>query len=161
MASTGEVAVSTTIHRAYIRLVGDRAAARPKAFISIGGANGKKKIPLLRQLEEAGWEISATEGTQALLAQNGIGSRCVYKASEKLEPNVVSAIAEQQVDLVINIPNHQKSATLTDGFTIRRLAVDHHVPLITNAQIAEIFLKCLTTLDRDDIPVISWKEYLT
>ena len=129
-----------------------------RLLVSIGGDKKTKLLDLLRILEEKGWELFATEGTHDFLSKHGVGSICVYKASEQIEPNVISLIAERRVDLILNIPRSLGTNPITDGFTIRRMSIDHHIPLITNMQIAQIFLQCLAEIDLQQIPILSWKE---
>ena len=96
-------------------------------------------------------EFIALNGTHSFLFKNGVGSYFVYKASEKSEPNIQTLIAQRKIDLIINIPSNQESNIQTDGYIIRRMAVDHHIPLITNVQIAQIMLQCL--IDLKDKPL--------
>jgi len=132
-----------------------------KLFLSIGGYNKLKLLQSIQMLDKQGWEFYATETTHDFLSRNGIGSSFLYKASEGIEPNVTTAIAERQVDLIINIPKTLSSSnTTTDGFKIRRLAIDHHIPLITNIHIAQLFLQCLAELDSTKVPMKSWNEYV-
>ena len=84
----------------------------------------------------------------------------VNKASKL---NVLDMISDHDVDLIINIPRSASSileSNITDGFQIRRLAIDHHIPLITNLQIAQLMLQCLSKLHNEVLPVKSWKEYM-
>jgi carbamoyl-phosphate synthase large subunit len=132
-----------------------------KVLLSIGGDKKLKLLPSIQMLDKQGWEFYATETTHDFLSRNGIGSSFLYKASEGIEPNVTTAIAERQVDLIINIPKTLSSSnTTTDGFKIRRLAIDHHIPLITNIHIAQLFLQCLAELDSTKVPMKSWNEYV-
>ena len=114
----------------------------------------------LQKLDALGWEIYATEGTNDFLCQQGIASRCVYKASEKIEPNITSLIAGHKIDLIVNIPRGVNGDHKTDGFTIRRLSIDHHIPLITNLHIAQILLQCLCELKFDELPLLSLREFV-
>jgi methylglyoxal synthase len=84
----------------------------------------------------------------------------VYKASEKIEPNVTTLIANHKIDLIVNIPRGLGSNHKTDGFIIRRLSIDHHIPLITNLQIAQVLLQCLAELKFDKLPLLSWREFI-
>ncbi len=161
MASTGEVAclgenLSQAFYQSW-KATGQKISGK-KMLVSIGGAQKAKLLPLLRLLEEKGWDIYSTEGTHDFLSKHGIATRCLYKASEKVEPNVTTIIAKKKVDLIINIPRKSCSNRKTDGYTIRRLAIDHHIPLITNLQIASALLQCLA--DEDSIEVKSWQEFL-
>ena len=139
----------------------DESIQKKKILLSIGADKTLKLLEPLRKLEEAGWDLYATEGTHAFLSQHGIASRCIYKASEKIEPNATTLISNRAVDLIINIPKGLGMNSKSDGFTIRRLSIDHHIPLITNMQIAQIFLQCLIEVDPTQIPVISWKELVS
>jgi carbamoyl-phosphate synthase large subunit len=164
MASTGEVAVIGRDIREAFWLAWratEQSVNGKRILISIGSNEKKEKfIPLVHTLEAKGWEIFATEGTHAEFAEHGIGSTCVFKSSELSEPNVATLITKKDIDLIINIPNSHKRSTITDGFTLRRLAIDHRIPLITNSQDAELILTCLTELDESRIPMLSWKELM-
>ncbi len=163
MASTGEVAcLGENLYDAYWRswLATEQNIAGKRILVSIADAHKMKFIPYMLHLEERGWEIHSTSGTHSCLSKNGIGSYFAYKASEKVEPNVRSIITNRKVDLIINIPSSGSSETNTDGFSIRRLAIDHHIPLITNLQSALIILQCLIELKDTTLPVRSWNEFL-
>ncbi|MEK7084260.1 MAG: ATP-grasp domain-containing protein, partial [Patescibacteria group bacterium] len=160
MASTGEVAcIGQNYLEAFLLswLSTEQAVRGKRILISIGGEEKKQKfLPFIRALDTAGWDIYATEGTHAILSKSGIGSRCLYKASEALEPNITTAIAEKKMDIIINIPRSGVRSHESDGYRIRRLAIDHHIPLITDAQSAQVFLQCLTELDPEKIQVKSF-----
>ncbi|MBP9694994.1 MAG: carbamoyl-phosphate synthase (glutamine-hydrolyzing) large subunit [Candidatus Magasanikbacteria bacterium] len=164
MASTGEVAViGRNIREAFWLAwrATEQSVNGKRILISIGSNEKKEKfIPLVHTLETKGWEIFATEGTHAEFAEHGIGSTCIFKSSELSEPNVATLITSKNIDLIINIPNSHKRSTITDGFTLRRLAIDHRIPLVTNSQDAELILTCLTELDESRIPMLSWKELM-
>jgi hypothetical protein len=136
----------------------DQNVLNKRILVSIADSYKVKLLPFLHKLEELGWEIYSTEGTHSFLSKNGVASYFVYKASEKSEPNIQSIIAQHKVDLIINIPSNQISSTHTDGFFIRRMAIDHHIALITNAQKALIMLQCLIELKDSSLPVRSWRE---
>lgn len=165
MASTGEVAcLGDNLMEAFFMswMSTEQIVGGKRLLVSIGGDKKSKLFPAIKMLEEQGWEIYATENTHDFLSRQGIGSSFVYKASKQAEPNVISAIANRQVDLIINIPRrHPTGANNTDGYKIRRLAIDHHIPLITNLHIAQMFLQCLTELDPGKIQPKSWKEFVT
>lgn len=162
MASTGEVAcLGGDLLEAFLSawLSTDQAIPKKRLLISIGGDKKLKLLEPLRELEASGWELFATEGTHDFLSKNGVASVCLYKESERIEPNVMSVIGAKEVDLVVNIPRGAGTNQKTDGFKLRRLAIDHHLPLITNLQIAQIFLQCLSEIDPHEIPIKSWREY--
>jgi carbamoyl-phosphate synthase large subunit len=163
MASTGEVAcLGNDLLQAFFLswLATEQSIRRKRILVSIGGDKKIKLLEQLQKLEEHDWEIFATEGTNDFLCQHGIASRCVYKASEKIEPNITTFITQHRIDLIVNIPRGTGSNHKTDGFTIRRLSIDHHIPLITNLQIAQVFLQCLAELKADKLPVLSWREFV-
>lgn len=164
MASTGEVAcLGEDLYDAYFRawLATEQTCAKKRLLISVADQHKAKLLPFLKQLDEAGWLFYSTSGTHDFLSQNGVASYFVYKASEKSQPNIQALIAEQQVGLIINIPKSRAMNTHTDGYLIRRTAVDHHIPLITNVQTAQIILQCLVNFTDSPPPAIfSWQEYM-
>lgn len=160
MASTGEVA---NINENYLEaffaswLSTEQSLSGKRLLVSVSGDYRFKLLEWLRRLDEQGWDLSATEGTHDFLTQHGVGSISVYKVGEKHEPNIATLLSQRKVDLIINIPrglNEKNSA----GYKIRRLAIDHHIPLITNLQLAQIFLQSLAELKFNELPIHSWKE---
>jgi carbamoyl-phosphate synthase large subunit len=163
MASTGEVAcLGENLQDAFWRawLSSEQTITNKTMLISIADPYKAKLLPHLLALESNGWRIYCTEGTHSFLFKNGVATYFVYKASEKAEPNIRTIITQQKIDLIVNIPNNQKHDIQTDGFQIRRLAIDHHIPLITNAQKAHLMLQCLINLKDTDLPVYSWREFV-
>jgi carbamoyl-phosphate synthase large subunit len=163
MTATGEVGCfGDTFLEALYRswnATGQRIAGK-RILVSIGGNKKEQLLPAISKLDAAGWELLATEGTHDFLARHGIAALALYKASEELAPNVADAIMDRKVDLIINIPTHSDQRIMTDGFRIRRLAIDYNIPLITNLQIAQLFLLCLTELNFEKAPVKTWKDYI-
>lgn len=163
MASTGEVAcLGADLIEAFFHswMATDQQIRRKKMLVSIGGDKKIKLLESLKHLEEKGWDIYSTEGTHDFLSHHGVASRCVYRPSERIEPNVSSLLTNREVDIIINIPRGLGTNVRTDGFTIRRLAIDHHIPLITNLQIAQVLLQALSELKPEQIPVKSWREFI-
>jgi carbamoyl-phosphate synthase large subunit len=164
MASTGEVAcLGDNLEEAFFSswLATEQSVKGKRILVSIGGAVKKRKLlSVLRDLEESGWDFIATEGTHDYLSKQGVASSFKYKASEKIEPNIATAIKKRDVDLIINIPRGTGINWDTDGYKIRRLAIDHHIPLITNLQIAQLFLSCLAKFHGKKLPVKSRREFL-
>ncbi len=161
MASTGEVAcLGENLHDAYWRAwqATEQTIPGKRILVSIAEVHKQKFLEYFKQLEERGWEIYSTGGTHSFLSKNGVGSYFVYKASEKVDPNITDLISQRKIDVIINIPSRQSSQAQTDGFVIRRMAIDHHIPLITNVQIAQIILQCLIDLKDAVLPVHSWRE---
>ncbi len=164
MASTGEVAcLAEDLQKAFYLswLATEQTINGKRILASIGGDKKGRLFEELKKLEEMGWEIYSTENTHHYLTRHGVASHFLYKGSEEIEPNVITALADKQVDLIINIPRSVPTgAHNTDGFLIRRLAIDHNIPLITNVHIAKLFLECLTQLDLEKIPARSWQEFV-
>lgn len=164
MASTGEVAcLGETLKEAFFHswLSTEQSISGKRILASIGGDKKNRLFEELKMLEEMGWEIYSTENTHDFLTRQGVASHFLFKGSQELEPNVITTIAGKGVDLIINIPRTDETGKHhTDGYKIRRLAIDHHIPLITNLPIAKLFLQCLTEIDRHKIPIKSWKEYV-
>ncbi|MBX7066367.1 MAG: carbamoyl-phosphate synthase (glutamine-hydrolyzing) large subunit [Parachlamydiales bacterium] len=159
MASTGEVA---HIGENYLEALfaswasTEQTVSGKRLLVSAPAEARIKLIESLAVLEEQGWDFFATEGTHDFLAKRGVGSVFVYKVGEKYEPNIATLLAERKVDLIINIPRGLEKNTA--GFKIRRLAIDHHIPLITNLQLAQVFLHCLIELKLDSLPVHTLRE---
>lgn len=163
MASTGEVAcLGDNLYEAYWRawLSTEQHIDGKRILVSIDDQHKQKFLPYLRQLDDLGWEIYTTSGTHAFLSKQGVASYFVHKASEKAEPNIRHLLSNRKVDIVINIPSSAVANLQTDGFMIRRMAIDHHIPLITNAQIAQIIMKCLIDFNGENLPVKSWREMI-
>lgn len=176
MASTGEVAaLGENLYEAYLRawLATENKMPAKRILVSIADAHKTKLLPFLQQLDELGFEFYSTSGTHAFLSKNGVGSYFIFKASERDEPNIQTLIAARKVELIINIPtgfgaNKNVAPTRageragdSDGFVIRRTAVDHHIPLITNSQIAQIMLQCLINYKgKHPETHLSWQEYI-
>jgi len=162
MASTGEVAcLGANFLEAFFASwqATEQTVAGKRLLVSIAGADKAKLLEPLRQLEESGWRLYTTAGTHDFLSKNGVASRCLYKASEGRHPNVADAILSKRIDVIINIPRSYTLERQTDGYLIRRLAIDNHIPLITNLKIADVFLQCLVDLDLEKISVKSLGQY--
>lgn len=162
MASTGEVAcLGDNFLEAFYAswLATEQQVKGKRILLTAGGSSKVKLLEGCKKLDELGWEIFATEGTHDYLAKNGVASTFLYKASEEIEPSVTSVIEDHEVDLIINIPRHSIAQVRTDGFRIRRLAIDHHIPLITNLQIAQVFLQVLAELYEQPAQPKNLREY--
>ncbi len=117
----------------------------------------------MKKLDDLHWDIYSTENTHDYLAKNGVGSVFVYKACNDDEPNIKTIITNHEVDLIVNIPRAKQYVThdqITDGYVLRRMAIDHHIPLITNVQTAQLMLECLAELPDDYLKAKSWNEYV-
>jgi carbamoyl-phosphate synthase large subunit len=160
MASTGEVAhIGDNYQEAFFAswLSTEQKISGKKLLVSVSGDYRIKLLELLRHLETKGWDLYATEGMHDYLSKHGVSSTALYKVGEEFEPNISTILAQRKVDLIINIPRAGSDKN-SAGYKIRRLAIDHHIPLITNLQLAVVFLQCLAEIDREEIPVRSLRE---
>ncbi len=164
MASTGEVAcLGENLYEAFLRawLATEQKLPQKSILLSIADAHKTKVLPCLKKLEALGMVFYSTSGTHAFLSRNGVGSYFVNRTSEKEEPNIQTLISQRKIDLIINLPNSKPMENNTDGFLLRRMAVDHHIPLITNLQSALIMLKCIIDFKgKPPESVLSWQEYM-
>lgn len=161
MASTGEVAcIAEDLVEAFYKawLATDQNIVEKKLLLSIADNYKIKLLPWIKQLDDQGWLFYSTEGTHQFLSQHGIASYFVNKTSEAKKPNIGDLITQRKIAIIINIPSSMTGLQQTDGFLIRRLAIDHHIPLITNAQIALIILQCLVSLWGKELTVESWQS---
>ena len=129
-------------------------------LMSSGGAKGK--VDLLepaRQLSRNGFVIYGTAGTAKFLNDNGIEAQTVAWPDEEGENNVMDMIAAHRFGLIINVPKNHTKRELTNGYRIRRAAIDHNIPLMTNVRLAKAFIMAFCSLDEKDIQIKSWQEY--
>lgn len=163
MASTGEVAcIGDNFKEAFFSAwqATEQSVDSKRILVSISDSQKNKLLDLLKILDENDWQIYSTEGTHHFLAKNGVASYFVYKTSEKADPNIKNIIAERKVSLIINIPSNDGITQKTDGFAIRRMAIDHNIPLITNLQSAQVILQCLVELKHLPNTIKSWREFV-
>ncbi len=163
MASTGEVACfGDSYSEALIKSMMAAGFRLPKQniLISLGKEENKiKLLPALLVLAGMKFKFFATEHTADFLRTHGITCEKVFKISTKKEPNVVTLLNAGDLDLIINIPTRAGASESTDGFTIRRKAVDMNIPLITNRQLAEAFIIALAEQRGNGLKTKSWSEY--
>lgn len=113
-----------------------------------------------KQLEEHGYELYATGGTSKYLTENGIKNTLVYWPSEEGKlPQALDLLHEKKIDMVVNIPKDLTTRELTNGYTIRRAAIDLNVPLITNSRLASAFINAFCSMTLDEIDIKAWGEY--
>ena len=166
MSSTGEVAcIGDNLLEAFYKswMATEMSVPRKRLFLSIGGDRKPKLLNEIRALSYSGWELYTTAGTNKYLADNGVASTLVNKISEGTGSSVESLISTRDVDLIINIPRremHVSADHVSDGFKIRRLAIDHHIPLITNLQLSELMMQALLELHDKPVKVSSWHDYV-
>lgn len=162
MASTGEVACfGSNIREAFYLswLATEQKVTGKNVFISIADEQKHKFVDELKALAEDGWNIYSTEGTHAFLKDLGIDSSVVYKVQENKSPSVSDAVLNRTFDLMINIPKSEESTR--DAFTIRRLAIDNHIPLMTNAETGRLLLECLVDESLKNPDPRYWSQYVT
>lgn len=163
MSSTGEVATIgydflETFYMSY-RSTFQKIKGK-KILLSIDNKFKERLLPIVRELFSQEWEFIATEHTHDFLVNHGILSKCVFKVSEKIEPNIQRTIINHEVDLIINLPKNSFTAAIDkDGVIIRRLAIDYNIPLITNLQLAEILLESLSKYYDAPINVYPYKNF--
>ena len=162
MASTGEVGcLGRDFDEALLNAMISVGHHVPQKAILVSSGDVRAKVDMLeacRLLDSKGYKIYATPGTSAFLAQNGVKSTQVSWPDEKGE-SVLDVIGNHTVDLVINIPKNHTKRELTNGYRIRRCAIDHNVPLLTNARLALAYVKAFISRPVDSIGITSWQEY--
>lgn len=164
MSSTGEVGcLGDDLNEAVLNALIATGYRLPKAggniLLSSGGA--KAKVQLLepaQQLVQNGYNIYATAGTAKFLTENGVECHTVNWPDEQGE-SVLDMMAAHKFDLIINIPKNQTKRELTNGYHIRRNAIDHNIPLLTNARLAKTFIEAFCALKLQDVKIKSWQEY--
>ena len=167
MASTGEVGclgddVNEALLQAMIA-VGYKVP-RPEVGVMVSSGAMKSKVDLLdacHAMHQKGFKIYATAGTSAFLNAHGVTTVPVFWPDERPEAanNVMRMIAGHQFDLIINVQKNHTTREVTNGYRIRRAAVDHNIPLITNARLASAFIEAICQVSEKDIKIKSWQEY--
>ncbi len=170
MASTGEVACfGDDLYEAYLKALLSTGVEIPKksALLSLGGEEGKMRLlNSAKLLYQMGFTIYATEQTSEFLKNHHIQTKFVYKVHDKKSPNVEDVIREKKVGLVINLSDRsdlgirELEKLISDGYLIRRAAVDNNIPLFTKATIANLFINALAKYKLDMLKVKSWDEYV-
>lgn len=164
MSSTGEVGcIGENFYEAILKSMLSVGYSIPKKNILISSGETRSKIELLssaKMLSERGFNLYATGGTQQFLADNGVESTRLYWPDETdKHPNTLEYIKEKKIDLVINIPKDHTTREITNGYTIRRSAIDYSIPLITNARVASAFIYAICKYGIEDLSIKSWDEY--
>ncbi len=164
MSSTGEVGclgddANSALLKAMLS-VGQRIPER-NILLSTGGAKDKATmLDTARLLLSHGYHLYATGGTSRYLSANGVENTLVYWPSEKgRQPQALDLMHRHEIDMVVNIPKDLSPGELTNGYMIRRAAVDLNIPLITNARLAAAFIQAFCTLRLEDLAIKSWSEY--
>ena len=164
MASTGEVGclgddTNTALLKSMLS-VGHRI---PKKNILLSTGGPKQKVETLdaaRQLVKNGYKIYATVGSSKFLTENGVENTLVYWPSDAdKHPQALDMLHRHEIDLVVNIPKDLTVSELSNGYKIRRAAIDLNVPLITNSRLASAFINAFCRVKPDDIDIKAWSEY--
>ncbi|MCD8081533.1 MAG: carbamoyl-phosphate synthase (glutamine-hydrolyzing) large subunit [Bacteroides sp.] len=165
MSSTGEVGcLGDDYPEALLNSMIATGFKIPEKGVMFSSGAMKSKVDLLeasRLLHKKGYKIYATAGTAAFLNAHGVATEPVFWPDERpgAENNVMRMIADHKFDLIVNIPKNHTKRELTNGYQIRRGAIDHNIPLITNARLASAFIEAFCELDMKDIQIKSWQEY--
>ena len=164
MASTGEVGcLGDDTNSALLTSMLSVGHRIPKKTVLLSTGGGKQKAEMLdaaKRLVNNGYELYATSGTSHFLAENGIANTTVYwPTDEGMEPKVLDVLREKKIDMVVNIPKDLTPRELTNGYSIRRAAIDLNIPLITNTRLASAFITAFTTMRVEDIEIKAWSEY--
>ena len=165
MSSTGEVGcLGDDFNEALLNALIATGYKIPKQSILLSSGATKSKVDLLdasHMLSKNGYHIYATAGTATFLNSHGIPTTPVFWPDERphAENNVMKMIADHKFDLIVNIPKNHSKRELTNGYRIRRGAIDHNIPLMTNARLAKAFIEAFCSMKQEDIQIKSWQEY--
>ncbi len=164
MSSTGEVGcLGNDTNSALLNAMLSVGQRIPKKNILLSTGGAKEKATLLdtaRQLRDHGYNLYATGGTSRYLTENGVENTLVYWPSEEgMQPQALDLMREHKIDMVVNIPKDLTTRELTNGYKVRRAAVDLNIPLLTNSRLAAAFVNAFCTMGMEDLPIESWSEY--
>uniref|UniRef100_UPI003FEDF2F3 ATP-binding protein n=1 Tax=Prevotella sp. TaxID=59823 RepID=UPI003FEDF2F3 len=164
MSSTGEVGclgddTNTALLKSMLS-VGHRIPKKT-VLLSTGGAKQKAEmLDAAKMLVENGYKLYATGGTSKYLKENGIdNTHVLWPSEEGDEPKALDMLHNHEIDMVVNIPKNLTSSELSNGYKIRRAAIDLNVPLITNSRLASAFIYAFCTTKLEDIDIKAWGEY--
>lgn len=161
MASTGEVAcfgseIETAFYRSW--LATEQRIGGKRVLISLADEQKHKFIDEARQLVERGWTVLATPGTHEFLKEHGVTTKRVHKVQGREKPNLADSIQNHELDLMVSIPSREEKSD--EAYLMRRLAIDNHVPLFTNAETGRLLLRCLADPALADLQPKHWREYV-
>ncbi|MBS7363493.1 MAG: carbamoyl-phosphate synthase (glutamine-hydrolyzing) large subunit [Paludibacteraceae bacterium] len=165
MSSTGEVGcLGSDFEEALLTSMISVGYPIPQKGILVSSGDVRGKVELLdacKMLAAKGYKIYATDGTQKFLGDHGIQATAVCWPDEESngKANITKLMSSHQIDLVINIPKDQTKRELTNGYKIRRSAIDHNIPLLTNARLASAYIRALSIKSMADIKIKTWQEY--
>lgn len=163
MSSTGEVGcIGDDTSEAILKAMLSVGYTIPKKTVLISSGTPRSKVELLepaRMLHQKGYVIYATEGTQRFLADNGVPAICVYHTGDNRQPQVLELLHNKEIELVVNIPKNLTPKELSNGYKVRRAAIDLNTPLLTNARLASAFIRAFCEIPLSAIRIKSWDEY--
>ncbi|MFI3240532.1 MAG: carbamoyl-phosphate synthase (glutamine-hydrolyzing) large subunit [Bacteroidales bacterium] len=163
MASTGEVGcIGEDFHEAILKSMLSVGYSIPKKNVLLSTGDSRSKADMIsaaKALQDNGYNIYATKGTSDMLALEGVNSTVLHWPDSQEAPNTLDYIKERKIDLVVNIPKNLSKDELNNDYTIRRMAIDFNIPLITNARLAAAFINAFCKVKREDITIKSWNDY--
>ena len=163
MASTGEVGcIGSDTYCAILKAMLSVGYKIPEKNILLSTGTPKQKVDMLsaaRLLQSKGYKIYATGGTSKFLTDNGVENIQVHWPSDPQQPQALEMLHNKEIDLVVNIPKNLSERELSNGYKIRRAAIDLNIPLITNARLASAFINAFCSMTPDDLAIKSWSEY--
>lgn len=163
MSSTGEVGcIGDDTNEAILKAMLSVGYTIPRKTVLMSSGSARQKVELLepaRMLHKKGYTIVATSGTARFLKDNGIPAIQAYHEHEEKTPRIIDMIHNKEIDMVVNIPKNLTARELSNGYRIRRAAVDLNIPLITNARLASAYIRAFCEMSIDDISIKSWDEY--
>ena len=164
MSSTGEVGcIGDDFNEALLSAMLSVGYSIPRKSVMVSSGDTKSKVDLLdacKMLQKSNYDIYATAGTQKFLAEHDVEAKVVgWPDEDSKDFNIMDMISAHQFDLVINIPKNYTRRELTNGYKIRRGAIDHNIPLITNARLASAFIQAFCEMKMENIAIKSWGEY--
>ncbi len=163
MSSTGEVGcLGDDFHEAILKSMLSVGYTIPRKNILLSTGDARSKTDMLsaaKALQDKGYNLYATGGTAAYLADNGVKAEVLHWPDSNQQPNTLEYIREKRIDLVVNIPKNLSESELHNDYTIRRSAIDFNIPLITNARLASAFIHAFCRLEKKDLKIRSWNEY--
>jgi carbamoyl-phosphate synthase large subunit len=163
MSSTGEVGcLGDDTRSALLKAMLSVGQRIPKKNILLSTGDVKQKVQVLdaaRQLADNGYHLYATGGTSKFLSENGVPNTLVYWPNEDGKPQALEMLHHKEIDMVVNVPKNLTPNELSNGYKIRRAAIDLNIPLITNSRLASAFINAFCTIKPDDLAIKSWSEY--
>ena len=163
MASTGEVACfGDNLEAAFLKGFLATGGRIPKKNILLSVGKMEDKLDMLstaKKLVKMGYKLFATQGTSKFLKENDVQNTMLHKVKSEKSPNIGSHLDKQKLDMVFVIPTNYAHEETTDGYLIRRKAIDRNIPLITNVQVAKTFVRSIEKYKVEDLEIKEWSEY--